>query len=148
MWNIFENPPKVCPKSFQNQPKTFTNQEKCVLGAFSAPNRAQVGSRAHRPKKRTTPFSSFWRKMSLQGSLLGPQEIRESAKNRTIRHGGALGPSKNGLGEGFLSEPKNQWKKIEKNTKNHGKMGSKFIEKLILFRTCDSLFFAKSPTFK
>jgi len=51
-------------------------------------------------------------------------------------------------GRGFGKKRKNNEKWIEKRTKNHVKMVSKFIEKLILFRTCDFLFFAKSPTLK
>ena len=43
--NNTNNPSKIGPKSFQNRPKTIPDRWKCVLGAFSAPNRAQVGSR-------------------------------------------------------------------------------------------------------
>ena len=51
-------------------------------------------------------------------------------------------------GRGFGTNRKINEKIIEKRIKNHGKMVSKFIEKLILFRICDSLFFFKESYVK
>ena len=105
-WKSF----KVRRKSFQNQPKTDPNREKCVLGAFSAPSRGQVGSRSA-PGRRQCDQKSFFRlKMSFQGSILWPLEIWKSLQNRTFVYRQALGPSKNGFRKGVRKKHENLMK--------------------------------------
>ena len=51
--------------SFQNQQKTVPNREKCVLGLFSAPNRAQVGSRNGKIRRLRHETSTSWPRVTL-----------------------------------------------------------------------------------
>ena len=110
MWKIFGNPSKINSKSIQNQSKTVQNRDKCVLGAISAPNRAQVGSRTLRPTRSTSPFEPFWPKMKLQGSIFGPLENRKSVQKRIFEDRLALGPSKNGFWKGVRKKHENLMK--------------------------------------
>ena len=79
-WTSF----KLLRKSVQHRPKTVLNRERCVLGPFSAPNRAQVGPRMARARKTTPPLEAFWRKMVPQGSILGPLQNRKSLPKRVF----------------------------------------------------------------
>ena len=110
-WKSF----KIHRTSFQNEPKTVRNREKCVLGAFSAPNRAQFGSRARPVVWRNRLWEPFWSKMSFQGSLSGPIENRKSLKNRSFEDRRALGPSKNGLRKGVRKKHGNLMKNRSEN---------------------------------
>ena len=56
----------IDPKSFQNRPERHQNRWRCVLGAFSVPNRAKVGSRTLRPATPGNGNSRFWLKMTHQ----------------------------------------------------------------------------------
>ena len=80
--------------------KTTQNQWNCVLGAFSAPNRAQVGSRTLPLVGGTSPCGASWVQNGVQGSILEPQENRKSVQNRAFEHRLALRPSENGLWKG------------------------------------------------
>ena len=64
---LFENPSKI-------EQKTTPDRWKCVLGAFSAPNRAQVGSRTLPGGKSHRILAPLGLKMSFQGSFLGPSK--------------------------------------------------------------------------
>ena len=105
---LFENPSKI-------EQKTTPDRWKCVLGAFSTPNRAQVGSRTLGAICRVTLLAPFWSKMVFQGAILGPSWGPKSVKNRTFGFRLALGASKNDLWKGV-------WKKHENLMKNDAKI--------------------------
>ena len=113
LWKSF----RINRKSFQNRPKTTPKQEKSLLGAFSAPNRAQVGSGEASGFFRVTLLETFCPKMELQGSILGTLENRKSTQNRTLEDRRALGPSKNGLWEDVRKKREN----LSKNRCENGR---------------------------
>ena len=106
----------IDPKFFKNRPETIPDRWKCVLGTFSAPNRAQVGSRTLGAICRVTLLAPFWSKMPLQGTILEASGVPKSIKNRTFGPRSAQGPSKNDLW-------KEGWKKHENFMKNRCKNG-------------------------
>ena len=83
---IIEKLFQIGSESFQNRPKTTPYQFKCVLGAFSAPNRAQVGSRTLRVICRVTLLAPFWSNGSPRGSILEvilePFSFKNAIQNR------------------------------------------------------------------
>ena len=116
LYRIAENPSTIVQNPSGIYQKLYQNQWKCVLGPFSAPNRAQVGSRTLDLNWGTAPFGTFWPKMALEGAMLGPSGIPKSVKNRTFGPRSAQGPSKNGLRKGV-------WKKHEKLMKKRCRNG-------------------------
>ncbi len=111
LWKSF----KIDRKSFQNQAKTTPNPDKSVIGAFSAPNHAQVGSRARPAVWSNRLLEPFCPKMVFQGSIFGPLENPKSPPKRTFEDRQALGPSKNGLGEGVQKKRENLTKNRYEN---------------------------------
>ena len=101
------------------------------LGMPSAPSRSQVGPRPETSRKGTPFWVPFWPKLSLQGSILGPQKNRKSLQNHTFKHRLARGPSKNCLWNGAL---KKHEKLMRKSCKNHPKTMPKVIRKSIKFK--------------
>ena len=89
---LFENPSKI-------EQKTTPDRWKCVLGASSAPFRAQAGSRTASGLRGRGLLAPLGSKIMFQGSVLGPLENRKSVKNRICEHRRALWPSKNGVWE-------------------------------------------------
>ena len=100
---IIEKSPQIGPKSFQNQQKTTPYQLKCVLGAFPAPNRAQVGPRTPTVRRETRFFDFFCRKWRSKGRFLGPLEIPKSFQNRTFEYRRALWTPKKLKNDCFFS---------------------------------------------
>ena len=82
------------------------------------------------------------------GGFWDPPKSQNGSKIALLCIDWRLDPPKMVSGRGFGTNRKINEKIIQKRTKHHEKMISKFIEKLILFRICDSLFFAKSPLLK
>ena len=138
---LFKNPSQI-------EQKTTPDRWKCVLGAFSAPNRAQVGSMTVPLIRGTRHFKVFWPKMAPQGSISGPPEIPKWLKNRTFVHRLALGPSKNGLREGFWNESKNQWKNHWKKDQKSWKNGLKIHWQIDTFSNLRFLVFFKESYVK
>ena len=117
-WVLAKHMSKICGKSLNIRPKVMPNlskinqkstpnRSKYVLGAFSAPNRAQVGNRTPRVVWCNHPRAPFWPKMSLQGSIFGPPKNRKSLPKRTFEDRRVLAPSKNGLWEGARKKHEN-----------------------------------------
>jgi hypothetical protein len=101
---------KIHPKSVQNPWKINKNRFLGSFGAFLAQGRAQVGSGTLPGISRHLPGNPFWPKMAPQGSIFGTPKIPKWLQNQTFGHRLALGPSKNGLREGFRKKKKNLWK--------------------------------------
>ena len=106
---------KIYRKSFQNHPKTILNREQIVLGAFSTPNCAQVGSRTRLGRRQGNTFSPFCAKLAPQGSIFEPLENRKSLRKRIFEDRRALGFSKNGLREGARKNRKISSRNRRKN---------------------------------
>ena len=102
---------KLLKNPYQIEQKTTPDRWKCVLGAFSAPNCAQVGFRTLPPKWGTPLFIDFWNIIWIFGPIFGAPGNRRSLQNRTFEGRLGLWPSKNALWEGV-------WKKHENCMKN------------------------------
>ena len=105
---------KINPKSVPNPYKIDKKWFWGYFGAFSAPSRAQVGSRTLRAVGGTPPLSTFGPKMSLQGSILGSPEIRKWLQNRTLEDRRALWVSQNRFLRGSERGSEETWKLDEK----------------------------------
>ena len=115
--NNHRKSPKVVPNPTKIDQKRHPNQWKCVLGAFSAPNRAQVGSRTL-PLKRGAPlFVNFWNIIWVYGPIFGAPGNRGSLQNRTFDYRRALWHSKNALWEGVRKKHENWMKDRCENRK-------------------------------
>ena len=66
---IMANPSKINDIHPKIKSKRHQNLPKYVLGPFSAPNRAHVGSRTRRAVGGTPPFGAFWAESGGQGAL-------------------------------------------------------------------------------
>ena len=97
---IMKNPSKLVQYPLQIDQKRHQNQWQCVLGPFSASNRAQVGPRTQNLTRTTSPLEPFWPKMAPRGSISGPLENRKAVQNHTFEEILALGPFKNALWRG------------------------------------------------
>ena len=96
-----QNPSQIDQKSSEDQPKTTPNREKYVLGAFSAPNRAQVGPRTLTLTRPTSPLGAFLARNVAQGLIFGPWKIENCSKITLLGIDGRLGPPKMASGRGF-----------------------------------------------
>ena len=132
----------------QNDPKWWRNEVKTRNATFLRPSYAQIGSGTAPPGKTLIFFRLFGRKCRSKGRFSDPPKFQNGSKIALLRQDRHLDPLKMVSGRGFGTNRKMDEKMIEKRTKNHVKIVLKFIEKLILFRTCDFSFFAKSPMLK
>ena len=106
--NFIENLSQMSPNSLENLLYS-------ILGSFSAPFRAQVGSRTASANCRGTTLEHFLRKMSPRGVILGTPLNPKWLQNRTVEDRLALRPSKNGLWKGVRKKHENSMKKRCKN---------------------------------
>ena len=139
---------KILLKSVQNPWKIDKNRCLGRFGPFSVPNRGQVGARTLWASSRVTQKSIFGPKMAPQGSLFGPPQIPKWLQNRTFEARSALGPSKNGLGEGFWNKSKNGWKNDWKKDQKSCKNWSKIHWKIHTFSNLRFLVFCKESYVK
>ena len=90
--------------------KTIPDRWKCVLGAFSAPNRAQVGSGGVRREKVTHFESNFNRTFGSKGRFWDRRKIDNRFKILFVSIDGHFDPRKMVSGRGFGKNMKNRWK--------------------------------------
>lgn len=109
IWEIVEGPSEIYPKSLQNRPKTIPNRWTCILGTFSAPNRAEVSSMEASSGKGSARKNTFWLKLSPQGRFLDPWQIGNRSKIALLRIEGHLDPPKMASGRGFAKNVKIEW---------------------------------------
>ena len=125
--------------------KKWRKNKKCsVFATILRPGRLRDGS----PGKKFDFFRVFWPKKSRQGSLFGPPQIPKWLQNRTFEARSALGPSKNGLGEGFWKKSKNGWKNDWKKDQKSCKNWSKIHWKIDTFSNLRFLVFCKESYVK
>ena len=105
---------KIHTNSGQNPSKIGKNRFLGRLGAFSAPNRAQVGSRTQTLIRGTPLLEPSGPKKVLQGSIYGSPKIRKWVQNRTLEDRRALWASKNRFLSGSERDSEKTWKFDEK----------------------------------
>ena len=138
---MVQNPPKIDQKRSRIEKNASLERFRRQIAPRSAPGRPDSYG--------LLDFLRFFgRKWRPKGGFRDPPKSQNGSKIALLCIDWRLDPPKMVSGRGFGTNRKINEKIIEKRTKNHGKMVSKFIEKLILFRICDSLFFAKSPLLK
>ena len=138
---MVQNPPKFFPKRPRIDENGSLDRFRRQVAPRSAPGSAP-------PYGGLDIFRFFGRKWSPKGGFRDPPKSQNGLKIALLCIDWRLDPPKMVSGRGFGTNRKINEKIIEKRTKNHEQIVSKFIEKLILFRICDSLFFAKSPLLK
>ena len=136
---------KMIPKSVQNPSKIVSVRFWRQNGNMQRPGRFRDGPGTLRATRCGRLFYFFRRKMSLQGSILGPLENRKSVQNRTFEWKPALGTSKNGLREGVRKKHEIL---MEKWWKNDAKMDAKIHRNLLNFGICKTTFLVTRPTRK
>ena len=109
--NFIENLSQMSPNSLENLLYS-------ILGSFSAPFRAQVGSRTASVNCRGTTLEHFLRKMSPRGVILGTPLNPKWLQNRTVEDRSALRPSKNDLWKGVRKKHENSMKKRCENRRS------------------------------
>ena len=103
---------RIDPKLVQNPSKIDKNRSLGRFGTFSAPFRAQVGSRTLPGIRRTHLFDAFCQKMTLQGAIFGlpPPWIQNGSKIELLSIDRRLDPPKMTSGRGFRKIMKIRWK--------------------------------------
>ena len=129
MKNDIKNQSRFVKNPSKIDPKTIPDRWKYVLGAVSAPNRAQVGSRTLRAKWGTPLFMDYWNIIWVYGSIFGAPGNRRSLQNRTFEGQLGLWPSKMPSGRGFGKNMKIWWKIDVKWSPTKGKI----IKKPLVF---------------
>ena len=107
MKNNIQNQSRFVQNPSKIDPKTTPDRWKCVLGAFSAPNCAQVGSRTLSVLRGRSLFMIFWNIIRDYGTIFGAPGNRGSLQNRIFEYRRALWPSKNALWEGVRKKHEN-----------------------------------------
>ena len=107
---ITRNSCTIYPKLIQNLSKINKIRSLGRFGAFSAPFRAQVGSRTLPVLRGTRLLEPFLQKMALQGDSFGHPLDPRWLQNRTFEIRSALGPPQNGLWEGVRKKHENLMK--------------------------------------
>ena len=98
-----QNPSKI-------DQKTIPFWWKCVFGAFSVPNRTQVGSKTLRARIRNAILSIFEILFGIMGPFSAPQEIADRSKIVLLSIDGHFDPRKMPSGRGFGKNSKIEWK--------------------------------------
>ena len=110
MLKIMRTSCRIDPKLVQNPSKIDKNRSLGRFGTFSAPFRAQVGSRTLGAIRGTRLLAPFWPKMVPKGVIFGTPLDPKWLQNRAFEHRLALRPSKNGLWKGVRKKHENLMK--------------------------------------
>ena len=101
-----DNSSNIGPKSFQNQQKTAPDRYKYALWAFSALNRAQVGSRDDPGHLPGNPFGAFLVENGTPGGHFGSAGLQNPTKIALLGLDRRRVPRKMTSGRGFAKNIK------------------------------------------